>query len=334
LIIEVFETWKTEQIEADITGLPTELVPKKYRFRTLAYLIFANHISAGSILVGYAFVAYTKPRWRSMYWWCFAFETLSAILLFFFYHPPTFETKHSEDHKTKWQLMKEIDYVGLLLFTAGCLFILLGLNWVCFPPLPDHPPPLSRPIEDNILTTHTQGGSLHPWKSSWTIGTIVAGGVCLILLGFWEAYMPLTYPILPPHLFVQWRRFTSYLVVCFVVGMSLYSLNVIWPQQSALLFIPADKTIIRGVYASLANYGVVLAGYYCVLVMYRIKHEKTQIIVLLCVVTALLGSMSTVGVHDKGQAIATVILIQAANLPVNPLSFGMVGLHLVDQTDM
>lgn len=146
--------------------------------------------------------------------------------------------------------------------------------------------------------------------------------------------MPLTYPILPPHLFVQWRRFTSYLVVCFVVGMSLYSLNVIWPQQSTLLFIPADKTIIRGVYASLANYGVVLAGYYCVLVMYRIKHEKTQIIVLLCVVTALLGSMSTVGVHDKGQAIATVILIQAANLPVNPLSFGMVGLHLTDQTDM
>lgn len=81
-----------------------------------------------------------------MYWWCFAFETLSAILLFFFYHPPTFETKHREDHKTKWQLMKEIDYVGLLLFTAGCLFILLGLNWVSYPP------PFSFPSKP--LTTH------------------------------------------------------------------------------------------------------------------------------------------------------------------------------------
>lgn len=81
------------------------------------------------ILIGYVFVAYTGPKWRTTYWWCFAWEALSAILLFFCYHPPTFETKHREDHKTKWQLLKEIDYIGLLLFSAGCLFILLGLNW-------------------------------------------------------------------------------------------------------------------------------------------------------------------------------------------------------------
>lgn len=146
--------------------------------------------------------------------------------------------------------------------------------------------------------------------------------------------MPLTYPILPPHLFVEWRRFTSYLVVSFVVGMLLYSLTVIWPQQSTLLFVPQNKTIIRGVYASLGSYGILLAGYYCLFVMHRIKHEKTQVIVLLCIVTALLGSMASVGIHDRGQAIATVILVQGANLPISPLSFGMVGMHLQDQTNM
>lgn len=146
--------------------------------------------------------------------------------------------------------------------------------------------------------------------------------------------MPLTYPILPPHLFVEWRRFTSYLVVCFVAGMLLYSLNVIWPLQSTLLFIPQKDTIIRGVYASLSNYGIVLAGYYCLFIMHRIKHEKTQIIILLCIVTALVGSMASVGIHDKGQAIATVVLVQAANLPLSPLSFGMVGMHLHSQNDM
>lgn len=108
-----------------------ELVPKKYRFKTLGYMIFANHLSASAILIGYAFVAYTKPGWRSAYWWCFAWELSAAVLLFFFYHPPTFETKHKEDRKTKWQLLKQIDYIGLILFTAGCLFILLGVNWVC-----------------------------------------------------------------------------------------------------------------------------------------------------------------------------------------------------------
>ncbi|TVY89024.1 Trichothecene efflux pump [Lachnellula willkommii] len=284
-----------------------ELVPKKYRFKTLGYMIFANHLSASAILIGYAFVAYTTPKWRSAYWWCFAWELSAAILLFFFYHPPSFVAKHKEDRKTKWQLVKEIDYIGLILFTTGCVFILLGLNW---------------------------GGTFHPWNSSWTIGIIVAGGICLVILGFWEAYMPLTYPILPPHLFVQWRRFTSYLVVCFVAGMLLYSLNVIWPLQSTLLFIPQNQTIIRGVYASLGSYGIILAGYYCVFVMHRLKHEKTQVIILLCIVTALLGSMASVGIDDKGQAIVTVVLVQGANLPINPLSFGMVGMHLQDQTDI
>lgn len=108
-----------------------ELVPKKYRFKTLGYMIFANHFSCSGILIGYAFVAYTKPKWRSIYWWCFAWEFVAAVLLFFFYHPPSFQTKHKADRKTKWRMMKEIDYVGLILFTAGCVFILLGLNWVC-----------------------------------------------------------------------------------------------------------------------------------------------------------------------------------------------------------
>jgi MFS family permease len=142
-------------------------------------MILANHFSSFSPLIAYAFITYTKPGWRACYWWCFAWECLTAILLFFFYHPPTFNTKHEDDHKSKLQLFKEIDYFGLLLFTAGCLFLLLGLSW---------------------------GGGQHPWNSSWVVAPIVVGGVCFVALGFWEVYAPLTYPILPPKLFVQWRK--------------------------------------------------------------------------------------------------------------------------------
>ena len=55
---------------------------------------------------------------------------MSAVLLFFFYEPPTFETKHLEDHKTKLQLLKELDYVGLVVFSAATTALLLGINWV------------------------------------------------------------------------------------------------------------------------------------------------------------------------------------------------------------
>ncbi|KAB5539473.1 fungal trichothecene efflux pump [Coniochaeta sp. 2T2.1] len=284
-----------------------ELVPNKDRFKTLGVMIMANHFSSFSPIIGYVFIAYTKPGWRSCYWWCFAWEAVTAIMLFFYYHPPTFETKHEDDHKTKWQLVKEIDYVGLLLFTAGCLLILLALNW---------------------------GGGMHPWRSSWVIAPLIVGFVCFVVLGFWEAYAPLAYPILPPHLFKQWRKFTSFLVVCFVAGMLYYSMNVIWPRMSGLLWIPADKPIIRGVYANLISFGTIIAGWYCIGVMPWIKHERWQLIAFIVLQTALIGSLASVGITDKAQAIATVILVSTVNLPPSPLSFGIVSLNLEDQTDI
>lgn len=270
-------------------------------------MILANHVSSVSPILGYVFIAYTKPGWRTCYWWCFGWEVVTAVMLYFFYHPPTFDTKHRDDNKTKWQLIKEIDYVGLILFTAGCLLLLLALNW---------------------------GGGLHPWNSANVIAPIVVSVVCFVALGFWEVYMPLTYPMMPPHLFRQWRRFTSFLVVCFVAGMGYYALNVIWPRQSALLWVPADKPIIRGVYANMISFGTIIAGWYCVTLMPALKHEKWQLVGCIIIQTSLLGSMASVGVSDKAQAIATVILIGSVNLPPSPISFGMVSLHLEDQTDI
>jgi hypothetical protein len=51
-------------------------------------------------------------------------------MLFVFYHPPKFSTKHADDHKTKWQLLKELDYVGVFLFTGACLILLIACSWV------------------------------------------------------------------------------------------------------------------------------------------------------------------------------------------------------------
>lgn len=107
-----------------------ELVPNRYRFATLGVMIFANHVSSFGPLLAYAFVEYTSIGWRACYWWCFAWEVATAIMLWVFYRPPSFETMHDDDGKSKWQLVKELDHVGLWLFTAACLLLLLGLNWV------------------------------------------------------------------------------------------------------------------------------------------------------------------------------------------------------------
>ncbi|CAK7207013.1 hypothetical protein SEUCBS139899_009821 [Sporothrix eucalyptigena] len=284
-----------------------ELVPNKFRFRAIGVMIMANHFSSFGPLIGYAFVAYVKPGWRACYWWCFAWEATAFMLLFFLYHPPTFGKKHEDDHKTKLQLLKELDYVGLLLFSGGSLIMLLALSW---------------------------GGDQYPWKSAGVIAPLVIGFASLVALGFWEAYMPLKYPILPPHLFVQWRKFTSFLVVCFIAGMLYYSMNVIWPRQSALLWIPANNTIIRGVYSNMVSFGTIMAGWYMLGVMPWIKHERWQIIAFVVIQTALIGSLASVGINDRIQAIVTVVIVSMCNLPPSPISFSMVSLHLKDQTDI
>lgn len=135
-------------------------------------------------------------------------------------------------------------------------------------------------------------------------------------------------------MFRKWREFTALLVVCFVAGMLYYSMNVLWPRQSTLLFLNSNDTIIRGVYANMVSFGTIIAGWYCVSLMPILGHERWQLTGFIVAQTALIGSMSTIGLNDKAQAIATVIIVSACNLPPSPLSFGMVSLGLDDQADI
>lgn len=172
-------------------------------------------------------------------------HVMAGIFLFVYYRPPTFEHKHEADHKTKKQLLMELDYFGLLIFVLGCTFFLVGINF---------------------------GGRQYPWGSPQVIACLVAGIVLLTGLGFWECFANLKYPLFPPKLFRNFRgyelfhstlvirltnikcRFVVNIGVSFLCGMMYYSMQVIWPQMSQLLFVPADDIILRGVYANLTGW--------------------------------------------------------------------------------
>ncbi|CAG8979206.1 hypothetical protein HYALB_00011686 [Hymenoscyphus albidus] len=156
-----------------------ELVPNRYKFTVLGITEIANTPAMFSALISYAFIAYLELGWRTCYYWCFAFEFASLVFLFLFYKPPTFETKHQEDHKTKLELLKELDFLGLITFTAGCTLLLVGI---------------------------TRGGTTAPWNSVSVLAPIVVSGPLFISLGFWEVYAPLRHPILPTRLFKKWRE--------------------------------------------------------------------------------------------------------------------------------
>lgn len=84
---------------------------------------------------------------------------VAIILLFFCYHPPNFELLH--EHKSKREQLKELDYPGMFLWTAGLVIFLMGISWVGLTPsrenrraykhrevayTPGSLPPLSAPL--------------------------------------------------------------------------------------------------------------------------------------------------------------------------------------------
>lgn len=146
-------------------------------------------------LVAYAFIDKTSLGWRGAYIYMTVFHACALVFLFLVYHPPSFETIHRSDSKTKLQLLRELDFGGLFLFSAGCVLFLLGVNW---------------------------GGRQHPWKSGYVIAPMVLGVICLVGLGFWEVYVEIKYPFMPPRLFKNWRRYTD---LQFCLEISLQTLK-------------------------------------------------------------------------------------------------------------
>ncbi|KAI9371743.1 fungal trichothecene efflux pump [Aspergillus egyptiacus] len=284
-----------------------EIVPNERRLFILGCVEISNIPAMLSPMIGYSFITHATLGWRVCYWWMFAFEAFTAILLFIFYKPPSFKTKHQEDGKTKRQLVAALDYVGLLLFLAACILVLLGLNW---------------------------GGRNFPWKSAAVIVSIALSAVLFVLLGLWETYANLEYPILPPRLFRKWRDFTSILAVTFVGGMLYYSLTVLWPRQSTFLYVPQGDSTMQGVYANMVSFGTILAGTMVLTIVPYLGHERWQMVGFLVIQTGMIGSMGSVGVHDKAQAIATIIIVAATVTPPQFLAFGMMSLGLESQADI
>ncbi|KAK0388942.1 hypothetical protein NLU13_2519 [Sarocladium strictum] len=183
-----------------------ELVPNKYRPMVMSFIFLTNApIAAFGPMIARKFIE-TGMGWR----WCFYINIidvgLAIVFLFFFYHPPTFELLH--ERKSKKQLLKELDYVGIFLWTAGLTLFLMGVSW---------------------------GGKMYPWKSAATISAIVIGVVLLVVLFVWEAYADLKYPAIPVKFFAN-RGFMSLVTCATVASMFYYSAVLLWPQQVQALF--------------------------------------------------------------------------------------------------
>lgn len=105
-----------------------ELVANKHRPYITAFLFFTTvpFATFGGLLAR-TFASHTAAGWRWNYYLNLIVNSIAAILFFICYHPPS----HKELDRTKslGKKLKEIDYIGVLLFSGGLTSFILGLSW-------------------------------------------------------------------------------------------------------------------------------------------------------------------------------------------------------------
>lgn len=219
------------------------------------------------------FVKHTS--WRSIYWLAFAMNAFAGVLVFLFYHPVNQYIR--EEGKTVWQQVLSLDWIGTFLLLSGLVLFLLGITF---------------------------GGGQFPWTSAGTLAPLIIGFVLLVILGFYEAYAPLTYPIFPPPIFKQVRGFTVVLGSVFLVGMIYYATAVLWAEQATVLYTTDPLKV--GWYASAAGMGGLIAGPLAGFLFQR-GHARIMITIIVGIMALCTGLQAIVSKYMHALGICSLL---------------------------
>ncbi|ORY01051.1 fungal trichothecene efflux pump [Clohesyomyces aquaticus] len=284
-------------------GAVQEIVPSRYRHVTIGLFDASSIIAQIMPLVAWVLIKNTHT-WRNAYYLMIAFQVVNLVFLFFFYHPPTFAEKQAEQGKSKRQMLREFDWIGLFLFVAGCTLFIVGVSW---------------------------GGSLYPWKSATALCPIIIGLLTLVGLGFYETYATLKEPLFPPRLFRALRQFTVPMLVMAIGGMQYYSNATLWTRLSQLLY--ASDEISKGLYAEVLPLGTIVGGIF-VSFSKKIGHQRWQVLGAVAIQTACVGAMSTATLDNPVKSIILTFFISLCT-SINLLNgMVLVGFGIVYQEDI
>ncbi|KAK5200434.1 hypothetical protein LTR72_009684 [Exophiala xenobiotica] len=186
-----------------------------------------------------------NATWR----WLFILGEIAGLIAMvgtvIFYRPP----RRIFQDRTKRQVLYELDYVGIFLYTAGVTLFLLGLGWP---------------------------GTQYPWRSAAVIAPLTVGGVLFLCTFVWDFSGRAARPLFPYRLFRKFREFTSLVIVMFSSGLAHIALTTFVPQQIAYVF--TSNPITAGWYNVPSGVGGLIGGALLGALVPRIKHIPLQLL--------------------------------------------------------
>lgn len=278
----------------------SEILPNKWRSLGIAWIEVKIAILAlFGPLIARALTDRATWRWIFILGDIVGVFALAGTLLF--YHPP----RRVFQDRTKREVLYELDYMGIFLYTAGVTLFLLGLGWA---------------------------GIQHPWRSAAVIAPLVIGLVLFILTFAWDFTRgPDTRPLFPYRLFRKFREFNSLVIIMFVSGLGHIACTTFIPQQ--ILFVFTSNPITAGWYNVPAAVGGLFGGAVLGGLVPRMKHIPLQLLAANAI-QALAGGLLALATPDR---IAPGLFLQAlVNVPftwIIVIGYVTVGLH-VPQRDI
>ena len=257
-----------------------ELLPMKYRYFGSGVLYLWSIAGSGfGPSIAYAFVTHYSVGWRGVYWFLLAINGAGLVCWVLFYFPPTFEQKHKGDINSKMYWIKNFDYVGTFLFSAGIVVFLLGLSW---------------------------GGGIYPWKSAAVISSILVGTAVLAIFVLWEIYGPIKQPLMPMQLFLNGRWTAATILLGLGAGV-YYAFAIVWPTQCAVLYATDDPMYV-GYISVLVGIGFITGQVAAGLLARSIGKTRYQCMVAFLVGGIFLGCAATVTPDNKATQIALIYI--------------------------
>lgn len=255
---------------------------------TMPWAVFA-------VLIGNAFAE--RASWRWCYYISIIYSVICLVGTAIFYFPP--RRPQLDYDKSRWQEVKEIDYIGLFLYSISLTIFLIALNWA--------------------------GTPGHSWKSASVLAPLILGFFAFVACFVYDFTLAKR-PFFPLELFRQVREFTVLLVLVFVSGMIFYSMAGLLPQGSLYMFTNNPTEI--GLLALPNGFSQLIGGWVIPSLAHRIKHLKWQLVVLLCLQTLFVALYAAVIPSNKGAWSAFQFFGQGCFAAITLICYIVAGLHI------
>ncbi|KAK5032456.1 hypothetical protein LTR13_007279 [Exophiala sideris] len=257
----------------------SELLPNKWRH---IGVIIADITTIMAVIIGPASgrLGIENGHWQWNFWAAAIAQFLSFLGLLFLYFPPA----HPYGIPIH-QMIKEIDYVGGVLFIVGAVPLLMGI----------------------VYTT------IYPSNNAHVVAPLVIGFFFLTCFACWERFAKLKHPLCPTYVFTSssGRDFTAPAIALAVVNMFYYSSSILWPTMINTFYTDGGTDWRYGVALSLPQGFAILTGAGALGIFgRRIRNWQWQLTgsVFFMVLFGSLLAMATQ--HNKGLMTAFVFLSQ------------------------